>query len=121
MAVGSCVATNTASGASNAATGPSLARQLAGEEASSIFTSSGGVQRSVIDASTEIIPGTGLRNSQLVKSLTADGSNIADWGKYTTPSFNSPSGPFQVHFYMNPATGAVHYLDDFKVVFNGPR
>ena len=40
-APGSCVATNSATGASNAATGPALARQLAGEEASSIFNSSG--------------------------------------------------------------------------------
>lgn len=114
-------ATNTANGAANAATGPALARQLAGEEASSIFTTSGGLKPSVIDASTEIIPGTSLSNGQLIKNLTADGSSLADWGKYTTPTFNSPSGPFQVHFYMNPSTGVVHYLDDFKVVFNGPR
>ena len=115
------VATEAASGASNAATAPALARQLAGEEASSIFTSSGGLQQSVIDASREIIPGTDLSNGQLIKTLTADGSSIADWGKFSTPTFNSPSGPFQVHFYMNPSTGIVHYLDDFKVVFNGAR
>lgn len=114
-------ATEAASGASNAATAPALARQLAGEEASSIFTSSGGLQQSVIDASREIIPGTGLSNGQLIKTLTADGSSIADWGKFSTPTFNSPSGPFQVHFYMNPSTGIVHYLDDYKVVFNGAR
>ncbi len=114
-------ATKTGTGASNAATGPALARQLAGEEASSIFTSSGGLQRSVINSSTEIIPGTSLKNTQLIKNLTADGSNLADWGKYTTQTFSSPSGPFQVHFYMNSSTGAVHYLDDFKVVFNGRR
>jgi RHS repeat-associated protein len=114
-------ATSAASGASNAATAPALARQLAFEEASSIFTSSGGLKRSVIDASREIIPGTDLSSGQLIKTLTADGSSIADWGKFSTPTFNSPSGPFQVHFYMNPSTGIVHYLDDFKVVFNGPR
>lgn len=66
-------------------------------------------------------PGTALKNTQLIKNLTADGSNLADWGKYTTRTFNGPSGPFQVHFYMNSSTGTVHYLDDFKVVFNGPR
>jgi hypothetical protein len=119
--VHSVVATEAASGASNAATAPALARQLAGEEASSIFTRSGGLQQSVIDASREIIPGTDLSNGQLIKTLTADGSSIADWGKFSTPTFNSPAGPFQVHFYMNPSTGIVHYLDDFKVVFNGPR
>lgn len=119
--VATVVVTEAASGAWNAATAPALARQLAGEEASSIFTSSGGLQQSVIDASREIIPGTGLSNGQLIKTLTADGSSIADWGKFSTPTFNSPSGPFQVHFYMNPSTGIVHYLDDYKVVFNGAR
>jgi hypothetical protein len=51
--------------------------------------------------------------------LTADGSNIADWGKYATGTFKSPSGPFQVHFYYNPATGVANYDLDFKVVFVG--
>ena len=36
----------------------------------------------------------------------------------STQSFKSPSGPFQVHFYQNLKTGAVHYGDDFKAVFN---
>jgi hypothetical protein len=30
----------------------------------------------------------------------------------------SPSGPFKVHFYYNPATGAVNYGLDYKAVFN---
>jgi hypothetical protein len=118
----SCVATKPGtSGASNVANGPRLAGQLTAEEASSIFTNAGGLKQSVVNASTEIIPGTSLKNSQLIKNLTADGSNIADWGKYTTQTFKSPSGPFQVHFCRNSITGAVHYLDDYKVVFNGPR
>lgn len=57
----------------------------------------------------------------MVKGLTADGSNIADWAKYTTQSFRSPSGPFQVHYYRNLVTGAVNYTYDYKVVFNGSR
>lgn len=36
-------------------------------------------------------------------------------------TFQSPSGPFQVHFYRNSASGAVSYTHDYKVVFNGPR
>ena len=95
-----------------------LARQLAGEEASSIFTESGGLQPSVIQSSHEIISGSELGNPEVIKSLTSNGSNIADWGKYTTPSFESPSGPFQVHFYYNSVTGAVHYGIDYKAVFN---
>jgi len=38
--------------------------------------------------------------------------------KMTTQTFKSPSGPFQVHFYQNLKTGALHYADDFKAVFN---
>lgn len=57
----------------------------------------------------------------MIKTLTADGSNIADWAKYTTRSFQSPSGPFQVHFYRNSVTGAVEYTYDYKSVFVGPR
>src|SRR2546421_8558331 len=40
---------------------------------------------------------------------TSDGSDIADWGKYTSRTFQSPSGPAQVHFHYNPVTGAVNY------------
>lgn len=50
-------------------------------------------------------------------ALTADGSKMADWAKMTTQTFNSPSGPFQVHFYQNLNTGATHFSDDFKAVF----
>lgn len=76
---------------------------------------------SVINNSTPIIRGSQLGNQQVVKGLTADGSNIADWAKYTTQSFRSPSGPFQVHYYRNLVTGAVNYTYDYKVVFNGSR
>src|SRR6266536_1046514 len=50
--------------------------------------------------------------------LTRDGSDIADWGKYTTRTHHSPSGDFQVHYYYNPTTGAVAYDFDYKVVMN---
>jgi hypothetical protein len=63
-----------------------------------------------------------LGNKELVQHLTSDGSNISNWGKYTTRTFQSPSGDFQVHFYMNRVTGAIDYGYDYKVVFNGvPR
>lgn len=57
----------------------------------------------------------------VIKSLTLDGSSISDWGKYTTRTYQSPSGDFQVHYYMNRTNGAVNYGSDFKVVFNGSR
>jgi hypothetical protein len=98
-----------------------LTRQLQFDEAASVFNRSGGLQSSVISNSTPIIRGPQLGNQQVVKALTADGSNIADWAKYTTQTFQSPSGPFQVHFYRNSATGAVNYAYDYKVIFNGPR
>ena len=38
-------------------------------------------------------------------------------GKYSTGTYRSLSGDFQVHFYMNRA-GAVNYDFDYKAVFN---
>ncbi|MGH9199220.1 MAG: hypothetical protein ACRD1T_26265, partial [Acidimicrobiia bacterium] len=89
------------------------------DEAASIFTRSGGLQDEVIAASKQIIPGSKLGNPSVIKALTADGSEIAEWGKYVTPMFRSPSGPFQVHFYYNRVTGAVNYAWDYKSVFTG--
>jgi len=40
------------------------------------------------------------------------------FGKYTTGTFQSPAGDFQVHFYKNPTTGEVIYGLDYKAVFN---
>jgi hypothetical protein len=40
-----------------------------------------------------IISGSDLGNPEMITELTANGSNIADWGKYSTPTFQSPSGP----------------------------
>jgi hypothetical protein len=41
------------------------------------------------------------------------------FGKFSTQTFQSPSGPFQVHFYMNPSTEEIFYGLDYKAVFNG--
>jgi RHS repeat-associated protein len=106
-------------GAASSANAARLAGQLSEQEAGAVFTSSGTLQPEVIADSTKIINGTRLGNDAVVKSLTADGSNIADWGKYTTRSFESPSGPFQVHFYQDSLTGRVFYDLDYKAVFVG--
>lgn len=115
---GSCVAAN---GAGNAANGVRLGQQLARESAESAFTSSGRLSSGAIADSSEIISGSRLGNKDLIARLTSDGSDIADWGKYTTRTHQSPSGDFQVHFYMNRSTGAIDYGYDYKVVFNGAR
>ncbi len=99
------------------ANGPRLATQLTRQEAASVFKN-GGLHADVIAGSRPIMPGSALKNQGLIQRLTADGSNIADWAKMSTQSFKSPSGSFQVHFYKNLKTGAVHYADDFKAVFN---
>lgn len=111
------VATNGIPNPQNVANAPRFAGQLQLEEASSVFTESGALRSSVIQNSRPIISGQSLRNPDVIKALTADGSNIADWAKYSTQMFQSPSGAFQVHFYRNVATGATNYTIDYKVVF----
>jgi RHS repeat-associated protein len=104
-------------GAANIANGPRLRSALMWDEAA-VFTGSGQLHGSVIANSAEIIRGSQLHSSAVIAELTRDGSNIADWGKYTTNSFSSPAGKFQVHFYRNRVTGQVNYNIDYKVKFN---
>jgi hypothetical protein len=40
------------------------------------------------------------------------------FSKFTTQTYQSPSGDFQVHFYMNPATSEPFYGLDYKAIFN---
>jgi hypothetical protein len=96
-----------------------LAAQLTRQEASSVFTHEGTLQPEVIANSREIINGTQLGNKQLVSELTSNGSDLADWGKYATQIFRSPSGPFQVHFYYNSVTDEAFYGLDYKAIFGG--
>ena len=65
------------------------------DEAASVFTKSGALQDEVIAESRQIIPGSKLGNPSVIKVLTADGSEIAQWGKYITPTVQSPSGRFR--------------------------
>jgi hypothetical protein len=98
----------------NVANGPRLAAQLTEQEAKSVFTRTGGLQRSVIRGSRVIVDGRELGNKLLVRMLTSDGSNIGDWAKYSTPTFRSPTGPFDVHFYYNFRTDEVFTDLDYK-------
>jgi hypothetical protein len=105
-------------GAESAINARLLAQQLTRQEASSVFTLGGGLHPEVLARSRPIIPGSQIRSSAVVRELTADGSNIADWAKYSTETFQSPSGAFQVHFYRNVRTEAINYSIDYKAVFN---
>ncbi len=109
------------SGAANAANGPRLHDQLVFDEASSVFLPNGDLHPDVIAGSRPIIPGSDLNNPNVVHELTSDGSNINDWAKMSTQTYQSPSGPFQAHYYQNQSTGAVNYNIDYKAKFNGPH
>ena len=104
--------------AESAANAQRLAEQLRLQEASSVFTPDGGLKPEVLARSREIIPGFQIGNRYVKDLLTADGSTITDWGKFSTETFKSPEGPFQVHFYRNSKTGAVIYDLDYKAVLN---
>jgi len=107
-----------ADSARNNATRQGLLMQVSRAEAASMTTDAGYLREEVIDASERIIGGADLKNPAVIRALTADGSDIADWGKYSTQTYRSPSGPFQVHFYYNPVTGRVNYDIDYKSKLN---
>lgn len=97
--------------ASNIADAPKLNAKLTFEEANSIFTESGSLKPEIINNSKELIPGSKLGNQAVKDALTSNGSSIDDWAKMTTETFKSPSGNFQIHYYMNLKTGEVSTYD----------
>ncbi len=112
-------AADVSSAARNIATGPMLAKQLLAEESASPFLSGGELKPQIIAESREIINGSRLGNQSLRARLTADGSNIADWGKYETPSFRTPSGTVRMHFYYNDVIKEAYYGLDYKAIVSG--
>jgi len=89
-----------------------LGRQLAAEEAAGAFKPNGELSDEALKGAQQIFEPGELGNPAIPKGF----------GKYTTRFFRSPSGWFQVHFYMNPATGEVFYGLDYKVVLkNGVK
>ena len=92
----------------NAPTLYNLGRQLRAEQAASAFTKSGGLsEEAPFRTQGRSAPGT-LGNPAIPEGF----------GKFATDTFQSPSGPFQVHFYMNPTTSEIFYGRDYKAVFN---
>ncbi len=106
-----------ANGANSSANGLKLSTQLAFEEAGILTRGGAGLTKESIAASREIpISGGRLMNPAVVKELTADGSKIEDWGKFTTQSITLPNGGrSQIHYYMNKITGEINLNIDFKV------
>jgi hypothetical protein len=101
-----------AESANNVATGTKLAAQLRAESASSPFSPDGTLTPDAL-AGADPIPNLG-------PGQLGNPAIPAGYGKYTTQTFQSPSGSYQVHFYENPTTGDVLYDTDYKVVFNAP-
>lgn len=83
-----------------------------------ILTNEGKLTQKGINESTRIDLADGvIRNPKIVEVLTKDGSNIADWKKFTTKSVSNPNGQnLQIHFYKNIKTGKIDYeTQDYKV------
>lgn len=99
-----------ADSAQNIANAQKLAQQLQLESATSPFTATGMLTQDAIN-SAKPVPGMGP--GELGNPAIPSG-----FGKYTTDSYQSPAGAFQVHFYMNPTTGQVYYGLDYKAIFN---
>jgi filamentous hemagglutinin len=107
----------TAGSAADMTTAAQLRTQLSLQQAG-ILDSNGQLTAQAIKSSDAIPLADGvIKNPTVVSELTSDGSNIADWGKYTTQSATMPNGQsMQVHYYMNSVTGKVDYVTpDFKV------
>ena len=82
------------------------------------FGAGGELTDAAIGQGRMIIPGEKLSNQRVTDALTANGGNMGDWGKYTTPWYSSPKGSqFQVHYYFNTSTGNANYSIDYKSVF----
>jgi hypothetical protein len=100
----------TAASAQNIATMKPLAQQLQRESADSPFAPTGMLTDNAISSAKQV---PGLGPGELINPAIPPG-----FGKYTTDTFQSPAGNFQVHFYKNPNTGEVFYGLDYKAVFN---
>jgi hypothetical protein len=102
---------------SGSVNGQKLAEKLRLESANSPSATDGTLTPGVIGESREVIPGENLGNKALQEKFAQRGG-AAQWGKYSTPTYQSPYGPFQVHYYYNSTSGDVMYDFDYKVVMN---
>ncbi|APG31156.1 hemagglutinin repeat-containing protein [Granulibacter bethesdensis] len=94
-----------------------LRTQLAFQEAGILDANGELTSEAIKDSKVISLSGTTINNPIIVKELTKDGSDISEWGKYTTKSVIMPNGQsLQIHFYMNSTTGKIdNVTKDFKV------
>ena len=78
------------------------------QSAKSPFTAAGKLTQDATKGAEVIIKPGNLNNPNIP----------VGYGKYTTDTFKSSSGDFQVHFYMDPKAGEVFYGLNYKAVFN---
>jgi len=97
-----------AKGAGNIATAPNLAADLRLQSARSPFKADGSLTDDAIRNSTEIVPA----------SRIGDPSIPPGFSKFSTETFQSPSGSFQTRFLKNTETGEVLLDKNFKTIFN---
>jgi filamentous hemagglutinin len=103
--------------AKNVAYGLKYKTELALKEAG-ILDNDGKLTSYAVENSTiALSKGSVLSNPSVVEALTKDGSNIAEWSKFATPSIKLPFGQkIEVHFYKKMGTMEVNYSHpDFKV------
>lgn len=94
--------------AKNVANAKRLAKQLQLQSARSPFSSDGKLTARVVKQGKEIIPADRINNPNIPKG----------YAKYQTPTYQSPSGDFKVHYYYNKKTNSVLYDRDYKTIFN---
>lgn|GEM_PF-4547492 len=71
-----------------------LKNQLLKEQVAAMFdSSSGALKPEFIARSMEIPLRHGIENPKVIARLTSDGSNINDWGKFTTKTVNAGGAP----------------------------
>lgn len=107
----------TAGSAADMTTATQLRTQLSFQQAG-ILNSDGQLTKQAIENAQPIrLADDVIKNPDVVKVLTRDGSSIEDWGKYTSDSVKMPNGQsMQIHFYQNTKTGAIDYqTQDYKV------
>jgi filamentous hemagglutinin len=103
--------------AHNVANGLRLRTELAFQEAGILGRDGKLTAQAIQNAEPIKLQGGVIKNPEIVKILTHDGSNIADWEKFTTNSITLKNGQsMQIHFYKNVKTGIIDYTSkDYKV------
>jgi filamentous hemagglutinin len=121
--VASQEASQIGSGADNVVNATLLKQQLQNEEIYSIFMENGVLKQSVVDSAKFLKGGDDLTNPAVIKELTKNGSQMADWAKFSTtePVTVSSGEAVQMHFYKNINTGEINYNIDFKPVIGGVK